>query len=488
VYLFGQNIEAMDLSFFQMIGGFVALYITAFLFFVIRRKMRSPEKSFKNCAINVALTPMKIFKIGPFKQGKISLESSMKEAVRKAKLTDFGVNSADLVETYNKIMDSKSFKNQRFHNLGYISAGIEINMTLARRLTFCQYLKENPKVETVPVNAPVFVMGLPRTGTTFLHRLLSLDPAFRAPMTWELLNPVPKPQGHEGSETDLGLHAVDRERRRKYVKKILATRRSMGDDALAHIHEVGADLPEECLLCLSDNLPCLPMLLYDDYFNYERFLSIDAKPAYATYKKYLQLLSYQTNDFKNGNNGVTLPKRWMLKCPIHLFYPKEVGAIFPDAKLIWNHRHPVSAVPSLCSLLKAFHMLYYEPECRDDAELGRVLKIVSENVLEQTPKDIAASGLDCAHVLYNDLIKRPEEVVKGIYKQFNWTYSDEYDAILKKYLKKNNEEREAMKKKQGGKGPLHTYSPEEFGLTAEELSSGKYAEYCQRFNVAMSRG
>lgn len=347
----------MNLSILQMVGGFVALYAAVFLFFVLHRKMRSPEKSLKHCALNVALTPLKLFKIGPFKQGKISLESAMKEAVRKSKLTDFGVNSADLVQTYNTIMESKSFKNQRFHNLGYISAQIEINMTLARRLTFRQYLKENPKVETVPVNAPVFVMGLPRTGTTFLHRLLSLDPAFRAPVTWELLNPVPKHNGNTGSESDLVAHENDRQRRRQYIKKILATRRSMGDDALAHIHEVGADLPEECLLCLSDNLPCLPMLLYDDYVNYEDFLAVDAVPAYETYKKYLQLLSYQINDFKNGDNGVTLPKRWMLKCPIHLFYPKELGKVFPDAKLIWNHRHPVSAVPSLCSLLKAFHMV-----------------------------------------------------------------------------------------------------------------------------------
>lgn len=472
-----------------MVGGFVALYAAVFLFFVLHRKMRSPEKSLKHCALNVALTPLKLFKIGPFKQGKISLESAMKEAVRKSKLTDFGVNSADLVQTYNTIMESKSFKNQRFHNLGYISAQIEINMTLARRLTFRQYLKENPKVETVPVNAPVFVMGLPRTGTTFLHRLLSLDPAFRAPVTWELLNPVPKHNGNTGSESDLVAHENDRQRRRQYIKKILATRRSMGDDALAHIHEVGADLPEECLLCLSDNLPCLPMLLYDDYVNYEDFLAVDAVPAYETYKKYLQLLSYQINDFKNGDNGVTLPKRWMLKCPIHLFYPKELGKVFPDAKLIWNHRHPVSAVPSLCSLLKAFHMLYYEPECRDDMELGRRIKKVSQEVLAQTPKDIASSGLECAHVLYNDLIKQPEEVVKGIYKQFNWTYTDEYDGILKAYLKKNNEEREAMKKKNGGKSAaLHTYSPEEFGLTSEELTTGNFAEYCNRYNVPMSRG
>lgn len=472
-----------------MTGIVVGAYVLVFAIFVAVRKQKSPEKSWKNCAINVALNPLRMFKIGPFKQGRISLESSMKEAVRKAKLSDFGTNASDLVETYNKIMQSKSYKSEKFHNLGYISASIEINMNLARRLKFVQYCKDNPVVEKIPVRAPVFVMGLPRTGTTFMHRLLSLDPSCRAPLTWELFNPVPRVQGHSGSAEDVKAHEEDREHRRKFVKKILATRRSMGDDALAHIHEVGADLPEECLLCLSDNLPCLPMLLYDDYLNYEAFLSVDSTPAYATYKKYLQLLSYQINDFKNGDNGVEAPKRWMLKCPIHLFYPKELAKVFPDAKLIWNHRHPVSAVPSMCSLLKAFHQLYYEPDCRDDKELGRVLKTVSENVLEQTPKDIAASGLDCAHIVYNDLIKDPLNMVQTIYKQFGWEYTDEYDRILKEYLKKNAEEREALKKKNASSGAkLHHYTPEEFGLTAEELSTGKFTTYCDKYKVPMSKG
>jgi len=227
------------------------------------------------------------------------------------------------------------------------------------------------------------------------------------------------------------------------------------------------------------------MLLYDDYLNVDAFLSVDATPAYVAYRKYLQLLSYQINDFANNNN-VKEPKRWMLKCPIHMFYPKQLAKAFPDAKLIWNHRHPVSAVPSLCSLLKAFHMLYYEPECRDDKMLGNRIKFATEKLLQQTPIDVKESGLDCADVIYNDLIKDPKKVIKNIYAQFKWIYSDEYDTILENYLAKNNEERAALKKQQGHS--LHTYTPEEFGLTAEELSTGKFDEYCKKFNVPMSKG
>lgn len=72
-------------------------------------------------------------------------------------------------------------------NLGYISARIEMNMTWVGRLKLIQYFKDVPQLLDIPIRDPVFVMGLPRTGTTFLHRMLSLDPNVRAPLTWELL-------------------------------------------------------------------------------------------------------------------------------------------------------------------------------------------------------------------------------------------------------------------------------------------------------------
>ena len=118
--------------------------------------------------------------------------------------------------------------------------------------------------------------------------------------------------------------------------------------------------------------------------------------------------------------------------------------------------------------------------------MGKRIKYATEQLLQQTPKDVKESGLDCADVIYNDLIKDPKAVIKKIYKQFHWTYSDEYDAILEAYLVKNNEERLALKGKQGH--ALHTYTPEEFGLTAEELTTGNFAEYCKAFNVPMSKG
>jgi hypothetical protein len=176
----------------------------------------------------------------------------MKYAVQKTKLSDFG--GEGFKELYDSIMSSPRYLEQCYSNLGYISGSIEINMGMVRRLRTVEYFKRVPAVLKVPVPGPVFVMGLPRTGTTFLHRLLSLDPRVRAPLTWELLAPCPAEATISAEDSTIA-HTADREKRRKYVANLLKTRSSMGDNALKHIHEVGTDLPEECLLAMSDEMP-----------------------------------------------------------------------------------------------------------------------------------------------------------------------------------------------------------------------------------------
>lgn len=167
-----------------------------------------------------------------------------------------------------------------------------------------------------------------------------------------------------------------------------------------------------------------------------------------------------------------------------MFCVPALASAFPDAKLIWTHRHPVSAVPSLCSLLKGFHQVFYESDCRDDNKIGESVRNCTEVLLKKTPKDIAASGLDNADISYNSLVKDPMGTVKSVYEQFGWEFTPEYEKVLQAYLDQNRAEREAMKKKGGA---LHTYHPEEFGLTAQELCTGGFADYCTNYNIPMSK-
>ncbi len=465
LYLIGQSIVVWH----------VFLLVLA-LFFALLRKLAYPEKSYKNALLSTVLGVVRLLKIGPYRHGAVTVKNAIKYAHKKTKgLEDWG--STAFMDNYARIMETDFHKAQKFTNLGYITASKELNLTLVRRLFFQKFIKETPQVLDVPVRAPTFVMGLPRTGTTFLHRLLALDPAVRAPVTWELLDPVPRVPGTDASgKPDLAAFTKDRAIRRKHISAILDMRQGLGDNALSHIHEVGLDLPEECLLCLTDELPVLTQHLYSAYMHNEEFLKIDATAAYKRYRSQLQLLTYQVE-------GTTKePKNWMLKCPIHLFYPKEIAKAFPDAKLVWTHREPVEAVPSLCSLVRAFHQLYFDKNGRDDAKLGMAIQRVSEALLSNAPSHIRESGLPCGHVAYTDLIKDPKAVVKRLYKDFGWQYTEAYDAVLDAFLRKDAEKRAAVKKQRGGNSAaLHSYSPEEYGLDAKTLSEGKFKTYIDRF-------
>lgn len=189
----------------------------------------------------------------------------------------------------------------------------------------------------------------------------------------------------------------------------------------------------------------------------------------------------------------------------------------------------------MCSLIKACHQTYFEKECRDDHALGQQLRDVTAKWLETAPKDIEKSGLPNANVVYNDLIADPISTVKKIYDHFGWEFSKEYEHILNDFMEKDRQKREKIKrgKATSGKSPatspkysssssfsassgkdsnmtniyisqkdstssssssigqdgdkLHTYLPEEFGLTEKELSEEVFATYIAKFNLPISR-
>jgi hypothetical protein len=400
------------------------------------------------------------------------IEHSLNYAMKKTKLTDFG--DTNFIKSYTKIMTSSVQKAEQYTNLGYVASKIELGMGWVRRLKLIEYFKKNPDVASVPIRSPVFVMGLPRTGTTFLHRLLSLDPAVRAPITWELLAPVPSPNGSSSPQEQ----EEDRVKRAKYIKKLLATRKSMGDYALERIHEVGWDLPEECLLGLTDELPVHLQFFHSAYLEIETLLGLDATDAYRYYKKILQLLAYQT-----GQRSETDVKRWTLKCPIHLFYPKQIATVFPDAKFIWTHRHPCSAVPSLCSLVQAAHSVYYEPDNMDPARLGSALNKVSSHLLNTTSDVLKQTNCESIDIIYDELIRNPKQIVQQVYAQFGWEFTKEYEAILDEFIQNDQLKRQKLKEKAAAEDNLHEYKPESYGLTREELSSGDYDNYIKKFNL-----
>ena len=167
----------------------------------------------------------------------------------------------------------------------------------------------------------------------------------------------------------------------------------------------------------------------------------------------------------------------------------------------------------MCSLIKACHQTYFEKECRDDHALGHKLRDVTAKWLETAPKDIEKSGLPNLDVVYNDLVADPIGTVKKIYAHFGWEFSREYEDILTAFMDKDRQKRDKIKREKSGSfkntsgkhssssskdisnksgkdetaDKLHTYLPEEFGLTEKELSEGVFAAYIAKFNLPISR-
>lgn len=453
-------------------------------------KKKYPEKSLAIAVLNTVLTPLRLLGLGPFKLGKLNMEKMMKVISADLKLTDFG--DTGFVAVYRLINSLPEFQAQTFTNIGYMVASVEYRMGLTRRLKLVNYLKLNPQVEQIAIKQPLFVFGLGRSGTTFLHRLLSLDPAVRSPRLWELTNPVPDVSLREGSSP--GAWAADREVRKEFIKKRIAERNVMGDDGLEKYHEVGYDLPEECLFGLSDEIPTMFHYLFYVLTHWDllkqQLSEDDFVRAYRWYKKILQVLVFQQQ-----GQGQDQGERWVLKCPIHIFMIPHLAKAFPDARIVWAHRHPVPTISSLCSLLSTMRGIYFDNAdlaVADKAAFGAVLKKIGQEVLTQAPKDIKASGLPCAHVLFEKLTADPIAAVKEVYQQFGLTFTADYEQILKAYLEDNHRQREATKAKlarQTGKAKatLHEHKPEDFGLTARELSEGVYGDYIKAFGITSSK-
>ncbi|TFH32939.1 MAG: sulfotransferase, partial [Myxococcales bacterium] len=200
---------------------------------------------------------------------------------------------------------------------------------LQNRLSVYRYRAAHPEIVGVPIERPVFIVGLPRTGTTILHNLLAQDPANRAPLAWEVQFPDPPPQ----TATFHADPRIDKARTQFGHMNTMAP-------SLASIHEIGAELPQECMPILAQTMlgPQLSMLF--DVPSYQVWVDTQSHaPAYTYHRHFLEHI--QSKHMRD---------RWVLKSPVHLRSLDGLLAEYPDACIIFTHRDPAKTIPSLASL------------------------------------------------------------------------------------------------------------------------------------------
>ena len=347
---------------------------------------------------------------------------------------------------------------------GYVLALNTLQRRMEDRLKLVDYLNKHPEVRDVEIKPPIFAVGFPRTGTTFLHELLGLHPDVKMHYTWEQMSPVPETD-------DVSIEALSKDRKTRYInnKSRMQFFLALAGDGIQNIHRVGYDEPEECTTPLACDLPwSIPEIGFITYAA-EEVNKLGAGDAFEKYYEYLQLLTFQAKDRRSADFT------WMLKCPFHLPYLSELYNAFPGSTVVWTHRDPCECIASACSLYETIMAFTMEPNSIDRAALGRSVLNYTKQALLKAFETLKDGKVNIIHIKYKDTIKSPKEVTKQIYKQTGIDYSREYDHKLDEYLKENEAKRQLAKSK-NVKKEMHTYSLLDYGLT-KSLVQQQFQDY-----------
>lgn len=377
----------------------------------------------------------------------LSKESLMSAAMRQTELSDWGDESFRV--PLGILL--KSFETQANLNfVGRVLLREYFIRLLVNRLRIQDDLKRHPEILQVPIRRPLFITGLPRTGTTLLHNLLSQDPSSRWPVLWELLYPSPPPQA-ETRETDPRIEKA---------KKLLKSYNYLAPN-LAPVHYLNPNGPEECNYLFEHGFVSVIFELIANVPTYcELVKAHDMVPLYQYYRQQLQLLAWRCP----GDH-------WVLKAPMHLFSLDALIAVFPDACIIQTHRDPLKVLPSMCSLSAIARGIYSD---RVDIEgVGEfwINRLVNglEHAMQVRDSADPAQFYD---LKYTALVQDPIGTVRQIYDYFGYDFTPRMQENMNRWITEN------PKHKHG----VHQYSPKQFGLDPAVVNR-RFAKYRERFNV-----
>ena len=321
---------------------------------------------------------------------------------------------------------------------------------LCNRLRIVDYLKQHPELLQRPVEKPMFVFGLPRTGTTLTINLLSADPMRRCLLRWEALNPVPPAKKGELS-TDLRCGA-----QRQMLSAMLQIAPQI---AAAHFEE--ADSPTECqyAMQLSFCAEIFDSIVHIPAYHQWLMHGTSYRHAFAFHKQLLQLL-------QQHNGG-----RWTLKNPWHPLFLDDLHAVYPDAQLVMTHRDPVEVVGSACGLLRLVRPMYSDKV--DKGQIAQVLLDTFDIMIERQNAFRAKHGQDSIHdIQYLEQLRDPVGTMRKLYRHFDEPFTPEAEARMQRLMRENPQNKHGK----------HVYSLEEFGLTAEGVRR-HFRDYCEQFSI-----
>lgn len=373
-----------------------------------------------------------------------SPEQLIDEAVAEAGRSDFG--PGDFREGLEVLLDSLERDGDLHPGTDAAVVG-DLRRRLVNRLEVEAWYAEHPEVEEVAVRGPVDVNGLPRTGTTALADMLSLDPQFRSLRGWEQTQPVPPPT--KGDERD--------DPRRRAFEELHAQR---SDEYKAmHIMETDATMEDTEVLGMAfhGQQMTLPVPGYRTWWR-----GADLTETYRYHRRVVKVLGSRCP-----------PDLWLFKAPHHKFHLEALAGAYPEVRFVMTHRDPGKVVPSYASLVSS--ILPRPDGERDLHALGREicdhLRIGMEHAIEQRARIGEDRFLDVAH---RDLIADPKGTIRRIYAWLDLELTPDVERTIFDWQDEN---------RMGAQG-THRYTAEQYGLTTSQIRSD-YDFYIRHFDVAV---
>jgi len=376
----------------------------------------------------------------------IDADRVMKMAERTTGLSDWG--DGGFQQRLKSTVDGLNEAN--LNTTGLFGARYVLNWHLGNKLRVIDFAKRHPELDEVDIERPVVITGFFRTGTTFLHNVLAADPNNRVAKAWELSYPLGR----------LGDPLGDVAWRRAQAKFTFGfNQAAIPDQGVAH--HVTADSYEECFFLLENDMAVLTFWIGFAAYEYAHdMLSWDMTEPYEFHKLQLKILNAQRS-----------AKRWVLKCPWHIWNMDALMAVYPDAQIIFTHRDIAKALASHCSL--SAKMASKLKRSLDVKELGQFwleyARIGLDRAMEARKKIPESQIYD---VRLRDMMASPMTVLKDIYSHFDLELDEEAAGLLEARISEKPTSQEGE----------HEYSIEDFGLTNDQVRE-TLKTYNERFGV-----
>jgi hypothetical protein len=308
-----------------------------------------------------------------------------------------------------------------------------------------------PEIAEVRIERPVFILGLPRCGTSILHSLIGADARVRTPLQWEVAAPSPPP--------DAATFAAD-PRADGFDAYVAANFTGAWADVLK-AHPIGARIPQECGMILESAFQGInPTMLFGLAGYYQWYRQADTRFGYRVHKMWLQHLAW-----KNPR------PRWALKVQEHAYHLPELFGAYPDAVLVQPHRDPVTVMASISRLIEVIRCVSFK--AIDRAALGQeLLHLWHDGQVASMTWRKANPQIRVLDLRFKDIVANPVAAVRQVYDHAGMDFTIETKQAVSQWWAANPSDKHGQ----------HKYELADYGLTREQVEV-VYADYIETYGA-----